>query len=245
MRHRADVRRGHLGGGKDSRRIGRLQGVGSWHFWGRAWPAFARVKSLTETEFPDPHSRRLPLRYYGRDRMATFGSRTTAATRSGGSPRRSRHQVRRAHGTPVGIATGPDGNLWFGATAPDRAHHPAGVITDSPYPGPSAPPDHGRPGRQPLVHRASGNKIGRITPAGVVTSSRSHAGSARDRGGPGRNLWFTETTATRSGGSPRPASSRVPDPHGRSEPGGIAAGPGRQPLVHRDAARSGGSPRRG
>ena len=66
---------------------------------------------------------------------------------------------------PLGIANGPDGNLWF---------------TES-----------------------TGNRIGRITPAGVVTEFSAGitpgAGLSMIAAGPDGNLWFTESTGDRIG----------------------------------------------
>ena len=73
----------------------------------------------------------------------------------------------------------------------------AGVITEFPIPtAGSFRRHHGRPGRQPLVHREYRciNKIARITTSGVVTefavpqAAQRHSGIAS---GPDGNLWFT------------------------------------------------------
>ena len=59
---------------------------------------------------------------------------------------------------PVSITTGPDGNLWFTneGSQHDRPHHHLRHGHDLPRERRRAqqpPRDHGRPGRQPLVHR--------------------------------------------------------------------------------------------
>ena len=62
------------------------------------------------------------------------------------------------------------------------------------------------PGRRPLVHRANGNRIGRITTAGVITEFTVPTADSPPFGitaGPDGALWFTEHAATGSGGSPR------------------------------------------
>ena len=54
----------------------------------------------------------------------------------------------------------------------------------------------------------SGDRIGRITPAGVITEFSTGltagAGPLGIAAGPDGNLWFTEFAGTGSGGSPRP-----------------------------------------
>ena len=89
-----------------------------------------------------------------------------------------------------------------------------------------------------MVHRASRDRIGRITPAGTVTELlRPHRRRARtaSSAGPDGNLWFTEHDGRPDRADHadrrRSPSSRVPTP--AAGPYGIAAGPGRQPLVHR------------
>ena len=102
---------------------------------------------------------------------------------------------------PVGIAAGPDGNLWFTETSgePDRADHAGGrrhrvLRPASPRTAPvgiAAGPDGNL-----WFTEYDGDRIGRITPAGVVTEFTAGitAGSARIgiAAGPDGNLWFTE-----------------------------------------------------
>ena len=89
---------------------------------------------------------------------------------------------------------------------------------------------HGRPGRQPLVHRSRGNRIGRITTTGVVTefSIASPPAAARsDRRRPGRQPLVHR--AARQQDRPdhhgRASSPSSPSRTAGSVPIGIAAGP--------------------
>ena len=157
-----------------------------------------------------------------------------ARTATSGSPSKRRHRIGRI--TPAGhdhrvlrrhqrrqharrIAAGPDGNLWF--TELQRSDRigritPAGRrCTEF---SPASPRIARRPGSSrpaPTATsgspRSTGNRIGRITPAGAITefSAGLTAGSypSRDRRRPGRQpLVHREQTAAASGGS-RPAST--------------------------------------
>ena len=83
-------------------------------------PAHHRVR--------DPHSRQQPLAVSRPDRTATSGSPKTVPTRSDGSPppgSSPSSRSRRPAAVPIGIAAGPDGNLWFTEYSwqQDRADH--------------------------------------------------------------------------------------------------------------------------
>ena len=63
-----------------------------------------------------------------------------------------------AGGSPVGIAAGPDGNLWFTENAANQIgmiNPTTHAITEFPIPTADSGPvgDHGGARRQPLVHR--------------------------------------------------------------------------------------------
>ena len=54
-----------------------------------------------------------------------------------------------------------------------------------------------------MVHRVNGNRIGRVTPEGVITEFSagisSGAAARRHHAGPDGNLWFTEQSGNRIG----------------------------------------------
>ena len=113
-------------------------------------------------------------------------------------PRREREAGRSWSGCSIGRSSGGDQRVpgrhplvhcqrvsrpgsWPSRAAtsgsPRTARTRSGMINPSPAPSPSSRSrragsrperDHGRPRRQPLVHRAAANKIGRITTAGAV-----------------------------------------------------------------------------
>ncbi len=109
---------------------------------------------------------------------------------------------------PSGIATGPDGNLWFverdvgqiGTITPDGS-----TVTEFPLPaGPSSQPyaiTSGPDGNLWFVERDA-NQIGRIDPTGVITEfplASAGAGLCDITTGPDGELWFAECTANRIG----------------------------------------------
>ena len=190
---------------------------------------------------------------------------------------------------PNRIADGPDGNLWFtehAGTGSAGSRRPASSPSSPPTSRADSHPASiaaGPDGNLWFTEITIGNRIGRITPAGVVTEFTAgitadsrplgitagpdgnlwfteyggephrpdHAGRRRHRvhapasppaagpseitAGPDGNLWFTEGSATASGGSRRPARSpsSAAGLTANSQPTGITAGPGRQPVVHR------------
>ncbi len=114
-----------------------------------------------------------------------------------------------ANSQPRGITAGPDGNLWFtefqGTNVVNNIGRitTKGQITEFPLPthcesplgcepfGITAGPDGNL-----WFTESQGNKIGRITPAGVVTGEfLIPTGGSEPEGitaGPDGNLWFTE-----------------------------------------------------
>jgi hypothetical protein len=103
--------------------------------------------------------------------------------------------------SPIGIAKGPDGNLWFTEVQ---------ISTLAPF-------------------NASGGKIGRITPAGVITEFPIPTADSRPTGitsGADGNLWFSETQADQIASiTPAGVVSEIRIPTAASAPVGIATGP--------------------
>jgi uncharacterized repeat protein (TIGR01451 family) len=107
---------------------------------------------------------------------------------------------------PWGIASGPDGNLWFAENNGNRIGRitTAGVITEFAIPTASALPGGITAGPDGNVWFTEllGNKIGRITPAGAITEFVIPTASSRAIGitaGPDGNLWFTEEIGNKIG----------------------------------------------
>jgi streptogramin lyase len=107
-----------------------------------------------------------------------------------------------ANSQPLGITTGPDGDLWFvesngnqiGRIAPDGT-----FLGEIPIPTANSQPvgiTLGPDGNAWFTESGStANKIGRITPAGVITEfsiPTAGSGAFSITAGPDGNLWFTE-----------------------------------------------------
>ena len=154
------------------------------------------------TEFPIPTagsgptgSRRAPTATSGSPR--THGSkigRINPATHA-----ITEFPVPTAKADPYGITAGPDGNLWFTeshAGKIGRINPATHAITEFPIPNASsaAPRDHGRPRRQPLVHRSGDQRDrGRHTThecrslrGDAAAAEQHHRGRLLRRDGPGR-----------------------------------------------------------
>ena len=107
-----------------------------------------------------------------------------------------------ADSKPVGIASGPDSNLWFteSALASNKIGRitTTGSITEFPIPTAGSGPwaiTSGLDGNLWFMENV-GNKIGRITTAGVVTEFPIPTAGSQPLGiasGSDGNLWFTET----------------------------------------------------
>ena len=106
-----------------------------------------------------------------------------------------------------------------------------------PHRGQPAERHHGRPRRQPVVHRARGNKIGRITTAGVITEFPVPTPAAAlmgSRQGPTALCGSPSKTGNKIGRiTTAGVDHRVPDPDRRQRPQRDHGGPRRQPVVHR------------
>jgi streptogramin lyase len=138
-----------------------------------------------------------------------------------------------AGANPVGIAAGPDGNLWFAERGSDRIGRisPDGDLTEFPLPTENAQPFQvaaGPDGNVWFTELQTGD-VGRITPAGVVTEFPV-CGYCRPWGittGPEGDLWVTLPGAGELARlSTSGAVTRFPlGPLGPNEPRQIALGP--------------------
>jgi len=137
-----------------------------------------------------------------------------------------------AASAPIGIASGPDGNLWFTEAGANNIGRitPGGAFTEFPIPMPASQP-------QAIASGPDGNlwftqpgvdNIGSITPAGVITEFPTTVGSEpfSIASGPDGNLWFTELTNNSIGRiTPAGVVTEFPIPTAGSVPIGIASGP--------------------
>ncbi|HKB49825.1 MAG TPA: hypothetical protein VKC63_00145 [Solirubrobacterales bacterium] len=111
----------------------------------------------------------------------------------------------KSHHYAQGIATGPDGNLWFTQPEANKIGRitTSGEITQFSLPGDDGQPTEitaGPDGNLWFTEEAA-SRIGRITPGGEIAefslaSGRHPAGIVA---GPDGNLWFTEKGANRIG----------------------------------------------
>ena len=151
---------------------------------------------------------------------------------------------------PQGITAGPDGNVWFvenRASRFGRVVPSTGKINDlstgsgicaGSLPAEITPgPDGGLWFTEEAAQPDRADRPRQGDRAGVPGLRAARTGITA---GPDGNLWFTEYgTATGSAGSRRPASITEFPPASPTAAArrGIAAGPGRQPLVHRADGR--------
>ena len=157
---------------------------------------------------------------------------------------RADHDGRRHHRVPdpdgrqpasTASRPGPDGNLWFTEVTrqQDRADHDGRRHHRVPDPDGRQP---ARPASRPArtatsgSPRVRGNKIGRITTAGVITEFPVPTAGSSPVGiaaGPDGNLWFTEYARQQDRADhDRPASSPSSrSPRQQQSLAGIAAGP--------------------
>jgi virginiamycin B lyase len=140
-----------------------------------------------------------------------------------------------ANSGPIGIAEGPDGNLWFTESVGKIGRiTPAGVITEFTVPTTGGGPDGitAGPDGNLWFTEAEANKIGRITTAGVITEFNIPTANSRPDSittGPDGNLWFTETApGANQIGRITTAGTVTGEfliPSADAEPRGITAGP--------------------
>jgi len=106
---------------------------------------------------------------------------------------------------PLGIAAGPDGNIWFTESQRNAVVRltPAGVFTFFTLPTAGANPNGITAGPDGALWftESNANQIGRVDPvSGVVTEFAGlSSGPNRIAAGPDGALWFTESFASRIG----------------------------------------------
>ncbi len=134
---------------------------------------------------------------------------------------------------PLGIASGPDGNVWFAELNDNKIGRitPAGVITEYPTPTQDSGPNYIAAGPDGAMWftEYGADQIGRITTSGQVSEFPvPTTGSSLEEitAGPDGDLWFTEAAADQIG-KIDPSTHIVteyPAPSG-SYPWGITRGP--------------------
>jgi streptogramin lyase len=167
-------------------------------------------------------------------------------------------------GSPYGITVGPDKNIWITVTAvgqgrPDWIARigPAGEVTKFPVGAQSAAGTPASP--EGIAAGPDGNiwfteagagRIGRMTPAGVLTEFPIPSGpGSSPRGivaGPDGNLWFIESSRTTAVAKITPSGVITEYPHGALDQfylGTIIAGP--DGNLWFTQANNSGSPRQG
>ena len=171
---------------------------------GRITPAGA----ITEYDIPTPasHPRAIALGADGAIWFGEFdGGRIGRITMEG---RITEYAIPTPDSGPRALAAGADGNIWFSEFRAGKIGRitPAGVITEFPLPRPNAGPGDitaGTDGALWFVELSGGmdglvtdgNRVGRITTAGVVTEypMPSASPSAVNLAvGPDRNVWYTQ-----------------------------------------------------
>jgi virginiamycin B lyase len=137
-----------------------------------------------------------------------------------------------ANTVATGIATGPDGALWFTAWPGNAILRitTSGVATSYPVPTAKSQPQSitaGPDGALWFTEQA-GNQIGRITTAGAITEFPIPTPNSQPNGitaGRDGALWFTEWNGNRIGRiTTAGAIAEFPLPPGRNGPGAIVAG---------------------
>jgi virginiamycin B lyase len=100
---------------------------------------------------------------------------------------------------PINIKAGADGNLWFTEAQSIGRSTVGGSIVEFPLASPSAGAwdiTKGRDGNMWFTETGV-NKIGRITPAGVIEEFDVPSSPYGIVTGPDGNIWFTEPSAGR------------------------------------------------
>src|SRR6266540_520654 len=128
------------------------------------------------------------------------------------------HSIPTAGSVPIGIVSGPDGNLWFTEYIGNNIGRitTEGAITEYPIPTGFARPlsiASGPDGNLWFTEfQQSANNIGRITTHGVITEYPVPTASGQPQGvasGPDQRIWFVETNGNKVGAlRPSAASPR-------------------------------------
>jgi streptogramin lyase len=148
-----------------------------------------------------------------------------------------------ANSEPNAIVTGPEGNLWFTEQSSEKIGRitPAGAITEFPLKAPDGEPRAIALGPDGNIWFAMDNgDIGRMTPAGVVTTCTTGTNGDIEglTAGPDESMWFAEyyeskigkITATGSGlaancSGSAPVSAGASAAAGSSPPPAVASSP--------------------
>ncbi|HUA58738.1 MAG TPA: nidogen-like domain-containing protein [Verrucomicrobiae bacterium] len=157
-------------------------------------------------------------------------SDSTAISAGGAAGTITEYPVPISSSEPYGIATGPDGALWFTDAAgyigrmttagavtevPDFAAGPRGIVT-------------GPDGNLWFADTNNG-KIGQVTPAGILTEFPTPTVSSAPHNlilGPDGNLWFTEFSVAKIGRiTTAGVITEFPLAHNYDQPEGITVGP--------------------
>jgi streptogramin lyase len=165
--------------------------------------------------------------------LATLAALGLLATYAQAAPTITEYTGPMALSSPVAIAAGPDGNLWFTESSGHRIGRitPTGALTEFPVPSASGAPTGIAPGPDGNLWftEYSANRIGRMAPTGVANDypvTTAASGPNRIATGPDGNLWFAQYDGSRIGRiTPNGAVTEFPTPTGSSGPWGIAAGP--------------------
>jgi virginiamycin B lyase len=103
---------------------------------------------------------------------------------------------------PIGIAPGPDGNLWFTESSGSKIGRitPTGVITEFPLPQLDLKPSGiaAGPDGHMWFTEYNNSHVGRITMDGTITlfsTPTPFSGPQNIAAGPDGDMWFTETSA--------------------------------------------------
>ena len=139
-----------------------------------------------------------------------------------------------SNATPTGIAAGPDGDMWWASAGRIGKMGLTGALTEFPVPDPagynfSASGIAAGPDGNMWFTLMEQNRIGRITPDGLITEfalPTAWSRPARIAAGPDGNMWFTENSGNRIGRiTPAGAITEYPLPTANGSSHGIAAGP--------------------